>query len=45
MIIRQCKDYFAVVIITATPLNESESIKLSELFKSTAHFLRDFLLV
>ena len=44
-IIRQCKDHFAVVVIAATPLNESGSIGLSELSKSTAHFPRDFLLV
>ncbi|KAF4624273.1 hypothetical protein G7Y89_g13898 [Cudoniella acicularis] len=44
-IIRQCKDHFAVVIIAATPLNESGSFRLSELSRSIAHFPRDFLLV
>jgi hypothetical protein len=44
-IIRQCKDHFAVVVIGATPLNESGSFGLSELSKSMAQFSRDFLLI
>jgi hypothetical protein len=44
-IIRLCKDYFAVVIIAATPLNESRSFEQPERFKSVMHFPRDFLLV
>jgi hypothetical protein len=44
-IIRLCKDHFAIVIIAATPLNESRSFGLLELSKSIAYFPRDFLLV
>ena len=44
-IIRLCKDYFAVVIIAATPLNESGSFGQLELSRSITNFPRDFLLV
>jgi hypothetical protein len=44
-IIRLCRDYFAVVIIASTPLNESISFEQPELSKSITHFSRDLLLV
>lgn len=44
MIIRLCKDYFAVVVIAAT-LNRSERLGQPELSKLITHFPRDFLLV
>ncbi|KAH7310344.1 hypothetical protein BKA65DRAFT_414002, partial [Rhexocercosporidium sp. MPI-PUGE-AT-0058] len=45
IIIRLYGDYFAVVLIAATPLNDSKSFRLLKLFKSIVHFPRDFLLV
>ncbi|KAH8667498.1 heterokaryon incompatibility protein-domain-containing protein, partial [Tricladium varicosporioides] len=44
-IIRQCRDYFVIVVIAATPLNKSGSSQLLELSESRVHFSRDFLLV
>jgi ankyrin repeat protein len=44
-IIRLHKDHFAVVVIAATPLNESGSWGRPELSKSITHFPREFLLV
>jgi tetratricopeptide (TPR) repeat protein len=48
-IIRLCKDYFAIIMIAATPLEStqtgSEDIKWQKLFQSTKVFTRDFLLV
>jgi hypothetical protein len=44
-IIRLCKDHFAVVVIAATPLNESGSFGRLEFSKSILHFQRDVLLV
>ena len=48
-IIRPCTDYFAVVMIAVTPLNnvemETGSVGRPELSKSLTHFPRDFLLV
>jgi hypothetical protein len=43
-IIRLCKDYFALIVIAATPLNESRTYRQPEL-STTIHFPRDFLLV
>ena len=43
-IIRLCKDHFAIVIVSATPLNKSGNFGLLELSKSIVH-PRDFLLV
>ncbi|KAH7370656.1 hypothetical protein BKA65DRAFT_418335 [Rhexocercosporidium sp. MPI-PUGE-AT-0058] len=44
-IIRLCGDYFTIVVISASPLNESGSFGQPEVSKSTLHFSRDFLLV
>jgi ankyrin repeat protein len=44
-IIRLYKDYFAVVVVAATPLNESGSFGQPEVSKSITPFSRDFLLV
>jgi hypothetical protein len=44
-IIRLCRDYFAVIIIAATPLNKSGSLGRPEPSKPITHFPRDFLLV
>jgi len=44
-IIRLCRDYFAVVVIRATPLNDSRSFRRPELLKSITHFSRNFLLI
>ena len=44
-IIRLRKDYFTIIIIAATPLNESGSLGRPELSKSITRFPRDFLLV
>jgi ankyrin repeat protein len=44
-IIRLCKDHFAVVVIAATPLNESGCLGRPEPFKPITHFPRDLLLV
>jgi ankyrin repeat protein len=44
-IIRLCKDHFAVVVISVTPLNESGSSGRPEPSKPITHFPRDFLLV
>jgi hypothetical protein len=44
-IIRLRKDYFAVVVIVATPLNESRSRGRIDLSKPIIRFPRDFLLV
>jgi hypothetical protein len=48
-IIRLCKDYFAVIMIGATPLRstetESENINWPNLVQLTTKFTRDFLLV
>jgi ankyrin repeat protein len=44
-IIRLCTDYFAVVVVAATPLNESGSFGQPEVSKSITPFSRDFLLV
>jgi ankyrin repeat protein len=43
-IIRLCRDYFTVVVIAATPLNESSSFDWRKLSQSTTLFLRDVLL-
>ncbi|KAF4635257.1 hypothetical protein G7Y89_g2840 [Cudoniella acicularis] len=45
MIIRLCKDHFAVVVIAATPLNGSSSFGWPETSQPMTQFLRDFLLV
>ncbi|KAF2188764.1 HET-domain-containing protein [Zopfia rhizophila CBS 207.26] len=48
-IIRSCKDYFAVIMIAATPMKnirtESGYVKWPELMRSIKTFPRDFLLV
>ena len=44
-IIRLRKDHFTVVVIAATPLNESRSRERIQLSQSIIHFPRDFLLV
>ncbi|PQE18702.1 hypothetical protein CJF30_00009696 [Rutstroemia sp. NJR-2017a BBW] len=45
VIIRLCKDHFSIVVIAATPSNESSSLDWSKLSQSTTHSLRDLLLI